>query len=196
MHIPALQRTCDRRGGVMAAAVLSSTLLFAAACSDNSSSADKGDNAGAVTSASEASPPDAASLASSGSSTIPNRADGLWEFRHAGGAGTDIGTQTLCVAEGTDDTENVFSLIALNGNCSKYEIARAGDAWAFEFVCGSSEMTSTSKGTVRGDFSSAYTVEMTESDGTVEQVRTIKAARKGPCPADVAPGTLTTKMAE
>jgi hypothetical protein len=37
---------------------------------------------------------------------------------------------------------------------------------------------------------------MTESDGTVEQARTIKATHKGACPAGVAPGALTTKVAE
>ncbi len=101
-----------------------------------------------------------------------------------------IGTQSLCVSAATEAKRNLFSQIALNANCSKYVTAREGDVWSFEFVCGPEEMTSTSKGTVSGNFVSAYTVEMTESDGSMDLSRTIQATRTGACPAGVAPGTL------
>lgn len=120
----------------------------------------------------------------------PSRAAGLWELKHIGGGGTIIGTQTLCVSAASEARENVFDDIALNVNCSKYARSLAGGVWTFEFVCGPADMTSTTKGTISGDFASAYKVEMTESDGTMEMSRTIQATHKGACPAGVEAGTL------
>jgi hypothetical protein len=122
--------------------------------------------------------------------TTPIRAAGLWELKHVGGGGTVIGTQTLCVSAASEARVSLFGQIALNVNCSKYAVAKAGENWTFDFVCGPSAMRSTSKGTVSGDFTSAYQVEMTESDGTMELARTIQATHQGTCPAGVAPGTL------
>lgn len=120
----------------------------------------------------------------------PLRAAGLWELKHIGGGGTVIGTQRLCVSAASEAKVNLFGQIALNVNCSKYEATESQGTWRFEFVCGPAAMTSTTKGTVSGDFDSAYTVEMTESDGTMESSRTIGATRMGDCPQGVAPGTL------
>lgn len=120
----------------------------------------------------------------------PLRAAGLWELKNTGSGGTVIGTQRLCVSAASEAKTNLFGQIALNVNCSKYEAVQSGNNWTFEFVCGPAEMTSTSKGTVTGDFASAYTVEMTESDGTIQMARTIEGMHKGACPAGVAPGTL------
>jgi len=123
-------------------------------------------------------------------SGAPIRAAGLWQLRNIGGGGTVIGTQQLCVDAASEEKASLFDQIARNTNCSKYVIAPADGAWSFEFVCGASGMTSTSKGTVSGDFTSAYKVEMTEGGGTMELSRTIEATRTGDCPSGVAPGTL------
>lgn len=120
----------------------------------------------------------------------PIRAAGLWELKNLGGGGEVIGTQTLCVDAASEEKASLFDQIARNTNCSKYEITSGAGTWAFEFVCGSDGFTSTSKGTVSGDFASSYRVEMTDDDGTVALSRTIEGTRSGDCPAGVAPGTL------
>lgn len=120
----------------------------------------------------------------------PRRAAGLWSLKNIGGGGTVIGTQQLCVDGASEEEASVFDQIARNTNCSKYEIVPGEGTWSFEFVCGGAGMTSTSKGTVSGDFASTYKVEMTESDGTMDLSRTIEASHAGDCPAGVAPGTL------
>lgn len=146
-----------------------------------SGSPQAGDAAG-----SGASPAPVATLASG----APMRAAGLWALKNLGGGGTVIGTQQLCVDAASEAKASLFDQIALNTNCSKYEIAPGNGGWAFEFVCGGGGMAATSKGVVTGDFTAAYMVEMTASDGTMELSRTIEASRTGDCPAGVSPGTL------
>lgn len=120
----------------------------------------------------------------------PTRAPGLWELKHAGAGGTVIGTQTLCVSAASEAKVNLFGQVALNVNCSKYATARNGAKWSFEFACGPKEMQSISKGTVSGNLSTSYNLDMTESDGTIDMARTIQATHKGACPAGVKPGDL------
>jgi hypothetical protein len=159
-----------------------------AGCGD-SGSPQAGDPASAGAGASPA-PAPVPTLASG----APRRADGMWALKNVGGGGTVIGTQQLCVDAGSEAKASLFDQIARNTNCSKYEIARAGGGWSFEFVCGASGMTSTSKGQVSGDFATSYKVEMTEGDGTMELSRTIEARRTGECPAGVSPGTLLNEQ--
>lgn len=123
-------------------------------------------------------------------SGAPRRAAGFWELKNIGGGGTVLGTQRLCVSDASEERASLFDQIARNTNCSKYEIKPDRDTWSFEFVCGGEGLTSISKGMVSGDFLTAYQLEMTDSDGTMELSRTIEASRKGDCPAGVAPGTL------
>jgi hypothetical protein len=164
--------------------VAAALLLLLAACGGAKEEAEDG------AARSPGSPAPAAPVATTASGA-PKRADGRWELRNVGSGGTVIGTQFLCVDAASEEKASLFDQIARNANCSKYDIASADGGWKFEFVCGGGGMTSTSKGAVTGDFASAYKVEMTESDGTVEMGRTIEAKHAGDCPAGTTPGTLT-----
>lgn len=127
------------------------------------------------------------SLTASG---VPKRADGYWELHNIGGGGDVVGTQFLCIGGGSEERRSLFDQIARNVNCSKYDIARAGAGWTFDFSCGAAGMISTSKGTVSGDFARAYRIEQTEGDGTVELKRTVEAQHAGACPSGAKPGDL------
>lgn len=138
----------------------------------------------------------AASEVATTANGAPKRAAGHWELKNIGGGGTVIGTQFLCVDATSEDKASVFDQIAKNVNCEKYETARAGAGWTFDFTCGPAGMTAKTAGEVSGDFATTYQVKLTESDGTTEMSRTIEAKRVGDCPIGMTPGTLADERGE
>ena len=178
----------DLASRIAAAAILS---LALAACG-NQSSAPTGDVA-----AENAVAPSDAAVADSKIAAValtakgaPARADGYWRLENIGGGGTTIGTQYLCVGSGSEERRSLFDQIAMNVNCSRYDITGGGADWAFDFVCGAPPMESLATGSVSGDFVKAYKVEQQVTEGDFSQERTIVASNGGACPDGVAPGDL------
>lgn len=123
-------------------------------------------------------------------SGAPKRADGYWGLKIIGRSGSVMGSQFLCIAGDAEERRSVFDGVAMNINCSKYEIKRNGATWDFAFVCGSAPMLAETMGTVSGDFTAAYKIEMQAKEGDFSQSRTIEASNGGACPTGAAPGDL------
>lgn len=120
----------------------------------------------------------------------PKRADGYWALKNVGGGGTVIGTQYVCVGANSEERGSILDQIALNVNCSTYEVKATETGSEFHIVCGKPPETSETTGKVSGDFAKAYKVEMTVKESDLTQTRTIDASNGGACPAGVAPGDL------
>jgi hypothetical protein len=120
----------------------------------------------------------------------PKRADGYWALKNIGGGGTVVGTQRLCVGDGSEERGSIFDQIALNVNCSRYDFEQTAAGWEFDTVCGKAPMVSESKGKISGDFAKSYKIEMTVTEDGLTLSRTIEARNGGACPAGVMPGDL------
>jgi hypothetical protein len=163
---------------IMSIIALSVSFLALGACGNNSNESDKG--------AGKAHGGDVA-LTKSGA---PKRADGYWELRNIGGAATVMGSQFLCIGGDAEERRTVFDAIAMNNNCSKYDIKRSGSGWDFAFICGTDPMLAETSGKVSGNFTSNYKIEMQAKEGNFSQSRTIEATKGGPCPTGTSPGDL------
>lgn len=170
-------------------AVLTAAALTLAACGQKTETAKSADAAGTAATATVAT--------SSGPVTMPARKPGLWTQTVNTGDMTQ--TSKICIDATVDKAMSVMGSQMSKEMCSKNEITAAAGGYAFESVCqvGSGMGTTTSKGTVTGDFNSKYTVaaETTVSGANAAQMNgahkmTLEATWTGPCPAGFQPGDM------
>ena len=129
-------------------------------------------------------------------STMPKRKPGLWSHSMVT-EGTTQAVQ-LCIDADTDAKMSVWGQSVSKEMCSKNVITKTAGGYAFESECDIAGMGhSSGKGTVTGDFSSAYTVKMTstttgssmpQANTTTEM--TLNAKWEGACPADMKGGDM------
>lgn len=170
--------------------VLGASLLALAACSK------KDDKAPAAGAADSASTSGADASASAGPVTLPKRKPGLWTHTMVADGSTQ--TVKLCLDADTDAKMSVWGQAVGKDMCSKNEITRTPGGYAFASECDIGNLGhSSGKGTVTGDFNSAYTVKMTSTTtgSSIPQANTtsemtLTAKWEGACPADMKGGDM------
>jgi len=165
------------------AAVLTLGLLALCACSKKDEKA---------TAAAEG--PSASATAPAGPVALPQRKPGLWT--HTINATGVTQTMKLCIDADTDAKMTVWGQGVSKEMCARNVVTVVPGGYAFESECDMGEMGRTSgKGTVTGDFNSAYTVKTTstttgssmpQANKTSEM--TLTARWEGPCPAGMKGG--------
>ena len=128
----------------------------------------------------------------------PERRSGWWEFARE----SESSRQNMCITGATEAVFSAFDQITqaplLGYTCSKADFHKNGNGWAFDVACdtgipaalGGGVMTS--KGTISGDISTRYEVQMSVAQAGVTRTGTVKAEWKGACPAGRTAGDLVT----
>ena len=130
----------------------------------------------------------------------PKRKPGLWSHTISS-AGVNQAMK-VCLDADTDAKMTVWGQAASKEMCARQSFAPAAGGFTFESECdmGSAGKT-VSKGSVTGDFSSAYTVKVTsvttggsmpQANGTHET--TLTARWEGPCPAGMKGGDASIAL--
>jgi hypothetical protein len=171
-------------------AVLAMGLVALAACSKKEDKAATAEGSGASASAS----------APAGPVTLPKRKPGLWT--HTINAEGATQTMKLCIDADTDAKMTVWGQAASKEMCARNVVTAAPGGYAFESECDMGQMGKTSgKGTVTGDFNSAYVVKTTstttgssmpQANKTSEM--TLTAKWEGACPAGMKGGDMRMTM--
>jgi len=170
-------------------AVLAMGLVALAACSKKEDKAATAEGSGA------------AATATAGPVTLPKRKPGLWV--HTINAEGVTQTMKLCIDADTDAKMTIWGQAASKEMCAKNVVTAAPGGFAFESECDMGAMGRTSgKGTVTGDFNSAYTVKTTstttgssmpQANKTSEM--TLTARWEGACPAGMKGGDMKMSVA-
>lgn len=165
-------------------AVLTVGLVALCACSKKDEKAAAADGAGAS----------AGAAAPAGPVAMPKRKPGLWS--HTINAEGVQQAMKLCIDADTDAKMTVWGQAASKEMCAKNVVTVVPGGYAFESECDMGQMGRTSgKGTVTGDFNSAYTVKTTstttgssmpQANKTSEM--TLTAKWEGACPAGMKGG--------
>jgi hypothetical protein len=160
--------------------LLAGVCLAALALTACSKPADKAREAGPVAAPKPPTP--------AGFATAPRLKPGLWEIT-VGGAPMKASS---CIDEATQKDAAAMGQGMDRGNCTRNSWNRIPGGMAFEFDCTTNGTHMISKGTVTGDFNSAYRMESEvtgEREGqsfTHKQV--IDAKYLGACPSGMKPG--------
>jgi hypothetical protein len=131
--------------------------------------------------------------------SMPGRRGGLWKTTMTGmGQQGGSMTMSMCV-----DPTKEHSFSPFNGpyahspagraeaECSKHEIHKIPDGWAFESVCARAGGSVTTSGKITGDFQSHYHLELVTSGGGPERHMSMDNTWVGPCPAGGAQNSVT-----
>ncbi|MGH6615902.1 DUF3617 domain-containing protein [Sphingomonas sp.] len=120
---------------------------------------------------------------------------GLWELKTTS-AGVAVPAMKVCVGE-TKPGDNPFVSKQPGANCAKNNVTSNASGYDIDLECTQNGMTVATKGSVTGDMSSAYKVEMATSmkganlppAAQKETKVVIEAKYQGACPADMQPKT-------
>ncbi len=132
---------------------------------------------------------------------LPTRKAGLWEIKvEFQGRSMPVQTMKQCTDAATDKLMTYNFGGAAERDCSKRDINNSGNTVTIDSVCKFCGATSTSHAVVSGDFSSAYTVDVTSTrEGGApipgvapsrESHMSITAKWAGPCAAGQKPGDI------
>lgn len=120
--------------------------------------------------------------------TAPRLKPGLWEIT-VGGAPMKASS---CIDEATQKDAAAMGQGMDRGNCTRNSWNRIPGGMAFEFDCTTNGTHMISKGTVTGDFNSAYRMELditgTRDGQSFTHKQVIDAKYLGACPAGMKPG--------
>ena len=171
--------------------VLGLSALALAACSK------KEDKAPPPAASASASASGGAASASAGPVAMPKRRPGLWSHTMTSNGNTQA--MQVCIDADTDAKMSVWGQAVSKDMCSKNSIAAAPGGYAFESECDMGNMGHVvSKGSVTGDFNSAYTVKTTSTttgssmpQANTTSEMTLTAKWKGACPAGMKGGDIT-----
>ena len=124
---------------------------------------------------------------------LPNRKAGLWEIR-VSTEGSPEQVIKQCVDETTDAKLQEMGS-KLGEACAKNETKKTGSGFSLESDCQFGGSRIQSKGTVTGDFSSSYSMEMSSSYepalmGVKDGKTKIAGKHVGACAADQKPGDV------
>jgi hypothetical protein len=121
----------------------------------------------------------------------PTRRDGYWEMGSFSESGSPMSKQFLCVGGGSEAHFSVFDQLAAVGDCSQKTFTRTASGWSFETRCKLMDQVTVQKGTISGDFQTAFRVDQAVSQGPGTEIKgSIRGRRIGDCPAKFAPGDL------
>lgn len=172
-------------------AVVALGALALAACSK------KEDKAAAPDAAASASASGGNASATAGPVAMPKRKPGLWSHTIAAEGANQ--TMQVCIDADTDSKMSVWGQAVSKDMCAKNSFAAAPGGYSFESECDMGEMGRVvSKGTVTGDFASAYTVKTTSTttgssmpQANTTSHMTLTAKWEGACPAGMKGGDVT-----
>ncbi len=131
--------------------------------------------------------------------SFPTRKAGQWEITvQSSRSGTPPQTIKQCIDAKTDEKMMQMGngmASQMGAQCSKMEIKRQGDTYITDSECQMMGVKMVSRGTVQGDFESAYTgkSEVTYTPplmGINQATTTISAKWLGACAADQRPGDM------
>jgi len=132
---------------------------------------------------------------------MPTRKAGLWELKmNFEGRTLPVQAMQQCTDAGTDSLMTLNFGGSAQQNCQKRDINNNGGSIIIDSVCTFGEAPSTSHAVIKGDFNSAYSVEVTSSrqggrpipgvTSGSETHMTIDAKWLGPCAAGQKPGDV------
>jgi hypothetical protein len=137
--------------------------------------------------------------ASTAAAAMTQRKEGLWEMSIVSSAGPGMQmTGQMCIDKATAEDFNVQPSDG-NQNCTSTKLRPVADGWAYSATCKSDGQTVISEGTVKGDLSRSYTVDVnTRMDPAPEGMAdgmkaTIRAKWLGPCQPGQTPGKFSMK---
>ena len=132
--------------------------------------------------------------------TSPKRKPGLWSHSISSAGTTQ--TMKVCLDADTDAKMTVWGQAVGDNTCEKSTFKPAPGGWSFESVCAMGQAgTITSKGSITGDFNSAYTMKISsntvgaayaQANGAHET--NMSAKWDGACPADMKGGDVQIAM--
>lgn len=172
-------------------AVLALGALALAACSK------KEEKAPAAQASASASASGGSVSTSAGPVAMPKRRPGLWSHTVSSAGSTQ--TMQVCIDPDTDAKMSVWGQAVSKDRCSKNAFAATANGYAFESECDLGNMGHVvSKGSVTGDFGSAYTVKTTSTttgssmpQANTTSEMTLTAKWQGACPAGMKGGDVT-----
>lgn len=126
--------------------------------------------------------------------------EGLWEMKTSAAGMPQAQAVKLCVGAPQPGANPFTPPPAAGQACSKNAVTKIADGYQIDSECTANGMTATSKGTVTGDFASAYKIEMATKMGgpnvpaaAQQEIKTVIDAKYlGECPADLKPGQAQT----
>ncbi|WP_198350870.1 DUF3617 domain-containing protein [Flavisphingomonas formosensis] len=183
------------RKTVTFACVAASVLLLGACSGNKSDSGSVEGNGAASADASSAASPSAPS-ADAGAPASPKQ--GLWEMKITAASAPQPQLMTVCVGAPAPGTNGFAPPPSAGQTCTKNAVTKTATGYDIESECTSNGMTMASKGTVSGDFSSDYKIDMSSKisganipPAAQQEMKTsIEAHYKGACPADMKPGQV------
>lgn len=126
----------------------------------------------------------------------PKRKPGLWTQSMTADGTTQV--TKLCLDAAAEDKLAMVGGSISKDICSESSMTpKIGGGWTYSSVCKVGDGTTTSTGTITGDFNSAYKMEaksvtvgssMAQANGPHEMM--VEAKWEGPCPADYKPGDM------
>jgi len=122
--------------------------------------------------------------------------EGLWEMKVTAAGAPQPQVMKVCVGAPAPGSNGFTPPPSAGQSCSKNSVTKTADGYAIDSECTASGMTVTSKGTVTGDFSTSYAVDMSSKmsgpnipAAAQQEMKTkIEAQYLGACPADMKPG--------
>lgn len=142
----------------------------------------------------------AADTAIASADAAPAPKAGLWEMKISAAGVPQAQTTKVCVGEPAPGTNPFTPPPGAGQTCAKNAVTKVAAGYEIDSECTINGMTATSKGSVTGDFASAYKIEMaTKMSGAnlpaaaQQEVKTVIDAKYlGDCPADLKPGQAQT----
>lgn len=142
-------------------------------------------------------------VASSMAMDLPTRKPGLWVLKLTAGdpafAGAPAVTAEHCIDAATDKLMSITGGSMRPEACSKQDVQKAGDGLVASSVCQMGPFKSRWRAVLKGDFNSAYTVDVTMKQegepvaGIPPEDRTLIDAKwAGPCKPGQKPGDMIT----
>lgn len=133
-------------------------------------------------------------LLAAAETSLPQRQAGLWEIRVDSGRSGGVPPMKQCVDAGTDAAMQAMGS-DIGQMCSKPEIRREGDTYILDSECSFGGSRVTSHSVMKGDFSSAYSVDVHSKYnppfmGKSESITKLSAQWLGPCAPEQQPGDV------
>ncbi|MDB5887228.1 MAG: hypothetical protein JWM03_100 [Rhodocyclales bacterium] len=127
---------------------------------------------------------------------MPHRKPGLWETTMNSPAmkGRNVVAQQ-CIDEKTDADMLKQTMAGKDNSCTQTASHAISGGWEFSATCKQADSTTTSHGTLTGDFNSQYTMQVQghrtpPMNGVSDFQTNISARYMGACTADMKPGDM------
>ena len=177
-------------------ACVAASLIVLGACSGKKSEGGSAEANGTATADTNSTAPAPAASADAGAVASPKQ--GLWEMKISAANVPQPQVMSVCVGAPAPGANSFAPPPAAGQTCTKNAVTKTASGYDIDSECTANGMTVASKGTVSGDFSSDYKIDMSSkiSGANVpaaaqqEMKTSIEAHYKGACPAAMKPGEV------